>query len=283
MAIIGASIMWAIEPIWAKLAYKNSEVLQTSTIRAIFVALTALFYVFITNKGNLRINRKQLGALVYIAIAGTIIADFLYLLALSKVPVINAILIGHIQPIFIVLIGFFVLKEDKLSAFDYLGMLVMIMAGLMVTTRTLDNLASLKVGSPGDLIVLSATVAWATTAIAMRKYLRDLNAGVVAFYRFTIASVIFVVYSLIRATVSIANVYQILIGITVGIGIILYYEGMKRIKAAQVSSLELLTPFFGAFLGFIVLKEMVTIMQILGILFMFVGVYLLARKENSQS
>jgi len=280
VAIIGASIMWAIEPILAKLAYRNSDVLHTSTIRAIFVALTALIYALITNKGNLRVNRKQLGVLLYIALAGTITADFLYLLALSKVPVINAILIGHIQPIFIVLIGFFALKEEKLTIFDYLGMMVMIIAGLMVTTKTLNNLINLRLGTLGDLIVLSATVAWATTAIAMRKYLRDLNAGVVAFYRFIMASAIFVIYSLIRSTVSIANVYQILIGVIVGIGIILYYEGMKRIKAAQVSSLELSTPFFGVFLGFIVLKEMVTIMQISGILLMFVGVYLLARKEK---
>lgn len=279
MAIIGASIMWAIEPIFAKLAYRNSDVLQTSTIRAVFVALTALFYALIT-KGDLRINRKQFGALVYLALAGTVIADLLYLLALSKVPVINAILIGHLQPIFIVLISFLIMREEKLTIFDYMGMLVMMIAGLMVTTRTIDNLTALKLGTSGDLIVLSATVAWATTAVAMRKYLRDMNAGVVAFYRFTMAAVIFIVYSLVRSNVSIANIYQILIGITVGIGIILYYEGMKRIKAAQVSALELSTPFFGAFLSFIVLKETVTVLQISGILLMFAGVYLLARKEN---
>ena len=107
-----------------------------------------------------------------------------------------------------------------------------------------------------------------------------MNAGVVAFYRFTIASLIFVIYSLIKSTVVISNIYQVLIGITVGIGIIFYYEGLKRLKAAQVSSLELSTPFFGSLLGFLVLGETVTIMQISGILLIFVGVYLLAKKEE---
>ena len=36
---------------------------------------------------------------------------------------------------------------------------------------------------------------------------------------------------------------------------------LKRIKAAQVSSLELSTPFFAAILGFFVLREFITIMQ----------------------
>jgi len=273
--------MWAIEPIFAKLAYRNASVIQTSTIRAIFVALTALPYVFITNKGNFRINRIQLGTLVYIAIFGSIVADLLYLFALTKVPVINAILIGHLQPIFIVLICFLVLKEEKVAKFDYLGMLVMMIAGLLVTTKTLENLWSLRLGTIGDLIVLSAAVAWSTTAVAMRKYIRDINAGVAVFYRFGMAGIMLTVYSLIKSNLAIFNIYQILIGIIVGIGTILYYEGLKRIKAAQVSSLELSTPFFGAFFGFIVLRETVTIMQISGILLMSGGVYLLARKENS--
>jgi drug/metabolite transporter (DMT)-like permease len=279
ISIIFADIMWAIEPIFAKLAYKDADVLQTATIRAIFVALTALPYIFITNRGNFRINRKQFGVLVYIAIAGTIIADMLYLIALAKIPIVNALLIGHLQPIFIILIGFFVLREEKLAKFDYLGVLVMMIAALLVTTKTLENLTSLKLGTFGDLIVLFATVAWATTAIAVRKYIKDMNAGVMAFYRFMMAGIILTVYSLLKSSLQILNIYQILIGIVVGVGIIFYYEGLKRLKAMQVSSLELATPFFGSVLGFIALGERVTIMQIFGILIMFVGVYLLAKKE----
>jgi drug/metabolite transporter (DMT)-like permease len=52
------------------------------------------------------------------------------------------------------------------------------------------------------------------------------------------------------------------------------------IKAAQVGALELATPFFAAILGFIVLKEFVTPMQIAGILFLGGGIYCLARKED---
>jgi drug/metabolite transporter (DMT)-like permease len=279
ISIIFADIMWAIEPVFAKLAYKDADVLQTSTIRAIFVALTALPYIFITNRGNFKINRKQFGVLVYIAIAGTIVADMLYLIALAKIPIVNALLVGHLQPIFIILIGFFVLREERLAKFDYLGMLVMMIAALLVTTKTLGNLASLKLGTFGDLIVLFATVAWATTAIAVRKYIKDMNAGVMAFYRFMMAGIILTVYSLLKSSLQILNIYQVLIGIVVGVGIIFYYEGLKRLKAMQVSSLELATPFFGSVLGFIALGERVTIMQMLGILIMFVGVYLLAKKE----
>ena len=280
-AIIGASLMWAIEPIFAKLAYESSDYLQTSAIRAIGVAVTALVYVVLTNKGNLKVTRKQLSVLVYIALAGTMVADLLYLFALEKIPVINAVLIGHMQPIFVVLMGYFLLREDKLTGYDYLGICIMIAAGLLVTTKTPANLTAMKLGTTGDLLVLLATVAWATTGIAMRKYLRQLNAGVVTFYRFSIASIIFVTYLLLTSTIILSSIYQILVGVTVGIGTILYYEGLKRIKAAQVSALELSTPLFAALLSFLILQEFVTIMQIFGIVLLIVGVYFLSRKEEA--
>ena len=280
LAILFASVMWGIEPVLAKLAYRNSDFLHTSAIRAIFVTLTALVYVAITKRGNLKIKKKQLPKLIYIAIAGTLFADLMYYFALTRIPVINAVIIGHMQPIFIILIGFLILKGDKLTKFDYVGISFMIVSGILVTTRKLGNFAEMKFGTAGDLIALSATVAWATTAIAVRKYLKGMNAGVVTFYRFLFASIIFIIYLIFTSSIYIANIFQILTGIVIGIGTILYYEGLKRIKAAQVSALELTTPFFAAILGFLILGELVTKIQIVGIILLFLGIYYLSKKED---
>jgi len=281
LAILGASLMWAVEPVFAKLAYASSDYLQTSAVRAIVVALTALLYVFFTGKRNLKVTSKQFSKLLYLAIAGTIFADLLYFFALTKISVLNAVLLGHMQPIFIILIGFFLLKEDKLTRFDYAGIFIMIIAAVFVTTKTLENLFMIKLGTAGDIYVLLATVAWATTAIVMRKYLRGLNAGVITFYRFSIASVIFIVYLSLKSSLVLSNIYQILVGVIVGVGTILYYEGLKRIKAAQVSALELSTPFFAALLGFLILGEWVTVMQFSGMVLLFVGICFLSKKEEA--
>ncbi len=283
LAILGASLMWAVEPVFVKLAYANSDFLQTSAIRAIVVALVALLYVLFTGRRNLKVTSKQLPKLLYLAIAGTMIGDLLYLFALDleKISVLNAVLLGHMQPVFIILIGFFFLKEDKLTRFDYAGIFIMIIAAVFVTTKTLENLFMIKLGTAGDIYVLLATVAWATTAIVMRKYLRGLDAGVITFYRFSIASVIFVVYLSLKSSLVLSNIYQILIGVIVGAGTILYYESMKRIKAAQVSAMELSTPLFAALLGFLILGEIVTVMQIAGMVLLFVGVCFLSKKEEA--
>jgi drug/metabolite transporter (DMT)-like permease len=277
--ILLASILWAIEPILAKLSFENSDFLHTSAIRAMVAALTAFIYLLLTRKAPQKIRRRQLPPLLYIALVGTLIADFMYFVALSQIPVINAVIIGHMQTIFIIVIGFFVLKTDNLTRFDYLGVILMIVSGVLVTTKTLDNLLALRFGTLGDLIVLSATIAWATSAIVMKKYLTAVDAGMITFYRFFFPALIFAGYLGATSALFIANIYEVCIGLIIGIGTILYYEGLKRLKAAQVSSLELSAPFFAAILAYVFLNEMVTIMQLLGTLFLIGGVYLLSKKE----
>jgi len=280
LAILGASMMWSAEPVFAKLAYENSDFLQTSAIRAIIVSVVAICYVLLKRKRALRVSGTQFSQLVYVAVAGTIVGDLVYFYALTKVPVLNAVLLAHMQPVIIIFIAFFFLKEEKLTRFDLAGIIVMIIAGVLVTTKTLENLYAVKLGTVGDLYVLLAATAWATTTIAARKYLRNLDAGVVTMYRYVIASAIFIAYLSLRSSLILSNIHQILVGIVVGVGTILYYEGLKRLKAAQVSALELTTPFFGALLGFFILRELVTVMQALGIAALFAGVCLLSRKED---
>ncbi|RLF26036.1 MAG: hypothetical protein DRN01_05590 [Thermoplasmata archaeon] len=273
--------MWAVEPVFAKLSYQNSDFLQTSGVRAVFVTLTALVYVVLSKRREkLRVNKKVLPSLIYLAVVGTVFADLLYFFALTKVPVVNAVLIGHMQPVFVILIGFFILKTDKLTAFDYIGVAFMITSGLLVTTKTLENLSTLRLGTSGDLMVLVATIAWATTTVTARRYLKGLDAGIITFYRFMFASIVLIIYLTLTSNLAVANYYQMLVGVVVGVGTILYYEGLKRIKAAQVSAMELTAPFFAALFGFFILGETVTVLQLIGISLLLMGIYCLSRKEE---
>lgn len=280
LAILTASIMWAIEPILARYSYVNSDFLHTVALRSIFVTIIALAYALITNKGNIKIDRKEFSVLAYIAIAATVFGEVIYFYALGKSQILNVVLLGHMQPIFVVLMGYFMLKQDKLTKFDYIGMFFMMVAATLVTTKTFGNLLKLEFGTKIDLMVLGAAFLWATTVIAVRKYIVNLNAGVIVFYRYLISSILLLGYLALKSSLTMPNIYQIWIGIVISIGIILYYEGLTRIKGAQVSALELAAPFFASILGFVFFKETVTPLQAAGMLLMFIGVYYLAKREK---
>ncbi len=282
LVVLGASVMWSIEPIVAKLSYQTSDVLNTFAMRSVFGLITIAGYLLFSNHKKFLVAREHIPKLLYLSLAATLFADLMYIYALSRVPVINAVLIGHMQPIFVVIIGFAFLRDDTITRFDYLGIAFMVVAGILVTSRTLTNLMGLRIGTMGDLYVLFATVAWATTAIVARKYLKALPAATIAFYRFFFATVIFLSYMFLTGGIEVNNVYGISLGVIIGIGTILYYQGIRLIKAAQVSALELSTPFFATVLGIFILKEYITVMQVIGILLLFGGIYFLSRKENNQ-
>lgn len=279
LVILGASLMWAIEPILAKLSYQTTDFLNTFATRITFCLIVISLYILFTNKRNFLVKKSYLPKLIYLSLVATLFADLMYIYALTRVSVINAVLIGHMQPIFVILIGFFMLKTDRITKFDCLGIVSMIVAGVLVTTKNVENLRALKFGSIGDLYVLCATVAWATTTIVARKYLKELHVGTISFYRFLFATIIFVLYMMLTKGIKIVNIYQVLIGIVIGIGTILYYEAIKLLKAAQVSALELSTPFFAALLGFLILREYISLIQFIGILFLFGGIYFLSKRE----
>ena len=130
------------------------------------------------------------------------------------------------------------------------------------------------------MFVLSATVAWATTAIATRKYVKHLNTGVLAFYRFSIAAVVLSIFLIANNRFFIANYYQVAVGIIIGLGTILYYESLTRIKAAQTSALELSTPVFATVLAFFLLSEAPTYMQFVGVGIMLLGLYFISKREK---
>ena len=281
IAILLASIMWAIEPIFVKLSYENSDFIQTNTIRAIFALIIAFVYIIIKTKPKeIKISKKDIAPIIYIALVATLFADFMYVYSLSQVSVVNAVIIGHLQPIFIVIFGFFILKTDKLTYYDYIGIILLISSGILVTTKSFDNLISLRLGTIGDLFVLSATIAWATTAIVTRKYVRHINTGVLSFYRFSIAAVVLSIFLIINNRFFIANYYQVAVGVIICIGTILYYESLKRIKAAQTSALELSTPVFATILAYFMLSEAPTNMQFIGVVLLLLGLFFISRREK---
>lgn len=275
-----ASVIWAIDPVLVKLSYSNATFVQTLGIRAIPMVVIAFIYTLITNKVSFKVTKKEFSVMCYLAIFGSIIGDLIYFYSVTKMSVVNYSVIGHIQPIFILLFGYFFLKSDKINKYDYMGIIFMFLAAFFVVAKDMNSLKNFNIGTKEDYFMLVATISWATTTLMARKYLSKTHAGLTVFYRFGMGAVALIAYLIYTNSFYVSNVYQILNGLVAGVGILLYYEALKRLKAAQASSLELTSPFFAAIFAFIFIGEYVTIMQIIGMVLLIFGVYFLSKKEE---
>lgn len=119
---------------------------------------------------------------------------------------------------------------------------------------------------------------WTIVAIPGKYLTKKASSAVIVSFRFLIASIIMLPILLYFNQLVITSIYQVLLGVLVGVGYICYYEGMKRLKTSQVAFTELSSPFFIAIFAWPLLGEIVTTLQIMGIVPVIFGLYMLTKK-----
>lgn len=275
-----AGAMWAVEAVLGKILFSSFSFVQVTASEVFFAALTAFAYVLATNK-QLKLDSRGFRNVLVVGLVGTVFAPLMYFFGLSQTFAINATLIAHLQPLFVAVFGFCFLKE-RLRRHDFVGGVLIILAAILITSRTIYNLATFRFGNFGDLMVFFAMLSWAVVAIPGKRLTGQTSSVAIVCYRFLIASVVLVPILLCLNQFIISSIFQVLLGVLVGLGYIFYYEGLKRIKSSQVALTELTSPFFTAILAWNFLGETIVPMQMIGALLLIPGLYILTREKPEQ-
>jgi len=270
-----AGFMWAVETVLGKILLSSLSFIQVTASEAFFAALTAFAYILLSRK-PVKIKSLCLKDILLVGFVGTVLAPLAYFFGLTQTFAVNATLLAHLQPLFVSILGFFFLKE-RIHKYDVMGGVMIGFAVILIIGRTLDNIVNLKLGNMGDLGVLLATLGWAFVAIPGKRLTKHASSILIVAYRFLVASIFFLPLLLFLNQLAIKSIYQVLLGVIVGLGYILYDEGLKRIKACQAALTELSSLFFVTALAWIILGEYVTIIQVIGALLLIMGLTALTR------
>lgn len=273
-----AGAMWSIEAIIGKTLLSSLGFIHVAASEAFFASITSLAYALLSRK-PLLCRSLSLQDILIVGIIGSVLAPAAYFLGLSWTFTINATLLAHLQPLFVSILGSAFLNE-KICRGDVIGGLMIGLAAILITSRSIENLVALRLGNLGDIVVLLATLGWAIVAIPGKRLARSVDSALIVSYRFLIASAAFLPILTILNQLAIESVYQVVLGVVAGLGYMFYYEGLKRIKASQVALTELSSPFFTAILAWLILNEHLTIMQAIGAILLIAGLILLARRER---
>ena len=278
---VSAGAMWAVEAILGKMLFSSFTFIQVTASEVFFATLTAFAYIFVRRE-RMNFNSKNLGNFLVVGLVGTVFAPLMYFFGLTQTFAVNATLIAHLQPLFVAIFGFSLLKE-RLHKHDLIAGVLIFFAVILITGRTAENLTNLKLGNFGDLVVFFATLSWAIVAIPGKQLTKEVSSVVIVGYRFLIASIVFMPVLLYLNQLIVSSIYQVLLGVLVGLGYVFYYEGLKRIKASQVALTELSSPFFTAVFAWSFLGENTTSMQIIGALSLMFGLYILTQERSNVS
>ncbi|SER57471.1 EamA domain-containing membrane protein RarD [Gracilibacillus ureilyticus] len=238
-------------------------------------------------RNNKTLWKKEWKAILSLSVTGLVFFNIFVYLALNYTTSINAGIVEASTPIFTLLLALLLFGE-KFNRKQILGVFISLFGVFFVITKgSWEVIMGLQFNS-GDLIMLLAMVTWAVYSILIQKHVWKFPTYGVLLVMSVVALIVFLPLMLIE----IEGIKQIewsgaIIGGLFYLGIfpslialIAYNKGVQEIGPSRASIFLNLVPVFTMIGAVIFLGEMVTFVQIAGVICVIAGVIVTNRTKN---
>jgi len=268
----------------------NEETMGPLVIQAgrCTIGFLALLIISIVMKRDLRGHAKHWFAWLVFAVLGIV---FLWIMvALGEVYVTAglATVMVTVSPLVTFIITVFILRSEKFSVIGVIGLLLGLV-GLVLVVGIHNILGGSSV-LLGALLIAAGFAVFAVNGIIAPRLAPGTDPIASSTYYTGFATVIlwviaFMFESPMETKLTETNVAaEIVMGVfSFASGFVVYYWLLNRAGAFFSSMTFYLMPIVGIVGGFLVFKDKITLIQVLGILVVFLGVYLINRVKFKES
>ena len=228
-----------------------------------------------------KITKKDYRTLAFVILCGSIIAPLLLLNGLNQTTAINSSLLLNAEALFTVAIAFVFLNERCLRN-EYVGILLLLIGVVFVTTNGAFQNLTLTENLLGNLLVLGACFFWGMDN-NLSKFLsqkRDIIM-VTGLKCFIGGSALLAISFLLGFSFSIplTSIPHVLFvgAFSIAFSILFFLFALRKIGSMRTGVIFSLSSLFGAVLAFVVLREAFTVVQLIAGLIMILGIYVLYR------
>lgn len=265
---------------------------QVASLRFMLGGLLLLPFAVGGGRGSLaaRAVRNDPVPLVLLGVVGVFLTFFLFHQGVERASASTAAVVFSGNPIFTSLLAVLLLKE-RLRAVGWLGIGLGFLGALAaVTGFHLSGLFS-RDDFLGGILVLSSALTWSAYTVYGKRYSQVYGGLTVSFLSIVAGSAMFALLLGVRGGWGELASYDagtwgwlLYLGmVTVGIGYLLYFEGMRQVPASRGASLFYLKPILALLLAHYALGEPVTYALVFATVMVAAGVLLvtLTRGEGS--
>lgn len=294
---VSASVLFSLNATASKLVLQHGLTsIQLVSLRSSGAAVLLLAFTAVTRPRTLRVSLRELGFLAVYGVCGIAMVQWLYFVALSRMPVGVALLLEYTAPLMVALWVRFARGEPVRSR--VWAALALCLGGLALVAQVWDGLT---LDGVGVLAGLGAAAALATYYLMGERGLgqRDpvslmawiftfsalLWAAVVPWWSFPFAALgrPVPVPGGVQVPVGVLVAGIVLLGTVTAFGLVLLAVG--RVGAARVGILGMLEPVGSGLVAWWVLSERLAAVQLLGAGVVLVGIVLAetARRRPPQA
>ncbi|MDP2885547.1 MAG: DMT family transporter [Ignavibacteria bacterium] len=282
-----AVVVWGASFIATKLALREVSPVVVIWLR-FGIGVIILGWFVVRRKEFAFPTGRELG---YFALLGFLAITFHQWLQVTGLLTAQATTTAWIMttiPVFIALLGRFILKE-KLGWDRIVGILIATIGVVLVVSHgDLESILLGRIGTTGDLLVLISALNWAVFSVLSRKALKNRPATQmifsVMFFGWIFTSVWFVSLNHFDEIISISLngwLSILFLGIICsGFAYIFWYDALKELAASQVGSFLYLEPLVAVAVAAVLLQEPLFIAAFVGGAFILTGVWLVNRRTT---
>ena len=214
-------------------------------------------------------------------ISRSVLGNLLLIYGFSLTTVIRASFLLLLEPIFVTILGYFILK-DRVSKRQISLILIMVFGAFLLSTS--GSIGAVAQAQIGDIFIITALLFFSYSYIPAKKIEKVVNPITITTMNNLIGGLIlFIVMLLLPISIFTLNFSNswLLLGRVLSfsvIGLYLYFAALGKTKPWIVSSLLTLSAISGSFLGYLWLNETIETIQMLGAFLILVSSCLIAKK-----
>lgn len=277
--VIAASILYGLIGIFIKLI-TDMPIGSIIFFRLLFALAAITLYLFVSGRFfELKLKEKK-NCLLMLGLfeAAAVLANFY---SIRYTTVSMAVLLLYTTPIYVTLLSPLVLKENITQRSIIALVLSVTGVVLVVQPQTLQN----GINIIGVALGLASGLLFALMILTSRK-IKDIYTGTAqATWSMIVSLIVFSPFAFAVSMDVLKNHMQLLILfglIPTAIGGILYFSGLRLIKAQSASIISLLEPVSAVLFAFIILSDPVAFTTVLGGGFILMGAYLISTEQSSK-
>lgn len=280
ISAILASALFGSVPVIAKPIVSNINVLLLSSFCYLIASAT---FTPMAQRTKMSFGKKDYWILLTVAISGATIAPFMYFLGLNQSNASDTSLLSNAEIVFTVLLALVFFKE-RLKPIGFVAVGLVLFGVTIVTTNLQVSSSTFQINA-GYLLILGATAFWAldnnlSRIIASRidtAKLVQLKSGIGGTIMLGIIFALRIPFQITSEQIP----YLVLLSV-LGFGGSLYFflQSLKRVGTVRTVVIFSMSSVFGLVFAGVFLHEQLSPLQIIAIIIMLTGIYLINRKES---
>jgi drug/metabolite transporter (DMT)-like permease len=240
--------------------------------------------VSIRSRENKHIKRGGYLILTASAVAGNLVAPYIYFIGVRETTATNAVLLANAEMVFTVLIATLFFGE-RLSKKGMLALSILTVGIIAVVTDLQFSISLETFIEPGNLMIIGATFLWGIDNNVTSAITQRVNVARIIQLKALISGTGLLLIAYLVQAMKLNNPAQlveiILFGLLVFSGaVFLSVETLRRLGAITTTIVFPINSVFGLLFAFVLLNEGINLLQVVSVLLIVFGIYLLTRKGS---